>query len=44
MAERLGVRFALVMSGVTKPDEVPDDPAPDHVVDDLTSLVEELLD
>lgn len=44
MAGRLGVTFALVLSGVTGDDEVPDDPAPDHVSDDLRQLVEELLD
>jgi ribonucleotide monophosphatase NagD (HAD superfamily) len=43
MAARLGVTFALVMSGVTTEDEIPDDPAPDHVAPDLAHLVDELL-
>ncbi len=44
MAHRLGVKFALVMSGVSDHEDVPDDPAPDHVADDLPTLVDELLD
>jgi len=43
MARRLEVPFALVLSGVTGEDEVPDDPAPDHVAPDLRSLVDDLL-
>jgi len=43
MARRLDVAFALVLTGVTDADGVPDDPAPDHVVDDLRALVDELL-
>jgi len=43
MAGRLGVTFALVFSGVTGEDEVPGDPAPDHVAPDLGQLVDELL-
>jgi 4-nitrophenyl phosphatase len=39
MAHLLGVRFVLVLSGVTEGDEVPDDPAPDLVCDDLAALV-----
>ncbi|MFN2609007.1 MAG: HAD-IIA family hydrolase [Acidimicrobiales bacterium] len=44
MARRLKVPFALVFTGVTGPDEVPDDPPPDHTADDLQQLVERLLD
>ena len=44
MARRLGVKFALVMTGVSDRDDIPDDPPPDHVADDLPTLVEELLD
>jgi 4-nitrophenyl phosphatase len=44
LARRLGVPFALVFTGVTSADEVPDDPPPDHVADDLRTLVDELLD
>jgi glycerol 3-phosphatase-2 len=43
MATRLGVKFALVMSGVSDRDDIPDDPAPAHVADDLPTLVDELL-
>jgi HAD superfamily hydrolase (TIGR01450 family) len=43
MAERLGVKFALVMTGVSDSGDVPDDPAPGHVTDDLGTLVDELL-
>ena len=44
MAHVLGVKFALVMTGVSDSDDIPDDPAPDHVVDDLPTLVDELLE
>ena len=44
MAQLLGVRFALVMTGVSDRDDIPDDPAPAHVADDLPTLVDELLD
>lgn len=44
MATRLGVTFALVLSGVTSGDEIPDDPAPDYVAPDLGHLVDDLLD
>ena len=44
MAKRLGVDFALVLTGVTDADNVPDDPAPEHVADDLAALVERLID
>jgi len=43
MARRLEVAFALVLTGVTGSDDVPDDPAPEHLADDLASLVDELL-
>jgi HAD superfamily hydrolase (TIGR01450 family) len=43
LAARLGYRFGLVLSGVTAVDGVPDDPAPDHVADDLAALVAELM-
>lgn len=39
LAERLGYRFALVLSGVTDAAHVPDDPAPDEVHPDLAHLV-----
>jgi len=35
----LGARFALVLSGVTGPDDVPTDPPPDLVAEDLATLV-----
>jgi 4-nitrophenyl phosphatase len=38
-AERLGLPFALVLSGVTKADAPPMEPAPTHVVADLAELV-----
>jgi len=43
MAQRLGVDFALVLTGVSGADDVPDDPEPAHVADDLKALVERLL-
>ncbi|HUQ62468.1 MAG TPA: HAD-IIA family hydrolase [Acidimicrobiales bacterium] len=43
MAQRLGISFALVLSGITSSDEIPSDPPPDHVADDLVSLVESVL-
>jgi len=43
MARRLEVDFALVLTGVTGADNVPDDPAPEHVDDDLASLVARLV-
>jgi 4-nitrophenyl phosphatase len=39
MARRLGTRFALVLSGVTSRNDLPVDPEPDVVADDLASLV-----
>ena len=44
IAQRLGVKFALVMTGVSDHEDIPDDPPPDHVADDLPTLVDELLD
>ncbi|MGI9120133.1 MAG: HAD-IIA family hydrolase [Acidimicrobiales bacterium] len=40
LAAGLGARFALVMSGVTSPDDPPSEPEPDLVADDLASLVD----
>lgn len=39
MARRLGVRFALVLSGITSAADLPVEPAPDVVAADLASLV-----
>ncbi|HEY8527187.1 MAG TPA: HAD-IIA family hydrolase [Acidimicrobiales bacterium] len=38
-AKAIGYRFALVLSGVTRPDDLPVTPAPDVVADDLAALV-----
>jgi HAD superfamily hydrolase (TIGR01450 family) len=38
-ARRMGARFALVLSGVTRPGDLPVDPAPDVVAPDLAALV-----
>ena len=38
-ARRLGARFALVLSGVTSPFDLPVEPAPDEVAADLAGLV-----
>ena len=43
MARRLGLPFALVLSGVTAEEAVPTDDPPDHVVPDLATLVEQQL-
>lgn len=43
-ARALGWSFALVLSGVTGPDQVPTDPPPDLVAADLAALVPVLLD
>jgi HAD superfamily hydrolase (TIGR01450 family) len=40
MARRLGVRFGLVLSGVTAADDLPVVPAPDVVAPDLAQLVD----
>jgi HAD superfamily hydrolase (TIGR01450 family) len=42
-ARRLGARFALVLSGVTRADELPVDPSPDLVAADLDAVVDQLL-
>lgn len=39
LARNLGARFCLVFSGATSPDDLPADPEPDAVADDLASLV-----
>ncbi|MGH9150029.1 MAG: HAD-IIA family hydrolase [Acidimicrobiales bacterium] len=39
LARRLGVPFALVLSGVTGPGDLPVDPEPDEVAADLQALV-----
>lgn len=41
MAQRLGARFALVLSGVTAAEDLPVSPAPDVVADSLADLVPE---
>jgi 4-nitrophenyl phosphatase len=42
-ARRLGATFALVLSGVTTAADLPVDPSPDVVGDDLAAVVERLL-
>jgi HAD superfamily hydrolase (TIGR01450 family) len=42
MARRMQARFALVLSGVTQPGDLPVDPAPDVVAADLAALVDDL--
>jgi glycerol 3-phosphatase-2 len=42
LARRLGARFALVLTGVTTPDDLPVDPAPDLVAHDLAAVAEKL--
>ncbi len=44
LAEQLGVPFALVLTGVTGPDQIPDDPPPDTVAPDLITLVRSTLE
>jgi HAD superfamily hydrolase (TIGR01450 family) len=39
LAHQLGYRFALVLTGVTHPDDLPVTPAPDVVADSLAALV-----
>jgi HAD superfamily hydrolase (TIGR01450 family) len=39
LARNIGARFILVLSGVTDPDHLPVDPAPDLVANDLASAV-----
>jgi 4-nitrophenyl phosphatase len=42
-AEALGYRFALVLSGVTHPGDLPAEPVPDLVADDLAQAVDRIL-
>ena len=42
-ARALGYEFALVLSGVTTADDLPVEPEPDHVADDLAGLVDERM-
>jgi HAD superfamily hydrolase (TIGR01450 family) len=44
LAAQLGLPFALVLSGVTSAGDIPDDPLPDVVTDDLAALVREVLE
>ncbi|CAN5290814.1 HAD-IIA family hydrolase [soil metagenome] len=44
LARALGYRFALVLTGVTKRGDLPVDPEPDILGDDLTAVVDEVLD
>lgn len=41
MAKLLGFRFALVFTGVTHPDDLPVEPEPDLVADDLAAVVDQ---
>ena len=43
LAKNLGARFALVLSGVTEADDLPVDPEPDIVADDLAAVVAQEL-
>jgi HAD superfamily hydrolase (TIGR01450 family) len=43
LARRLGARFALVLTGVTRPGDLPVDPAPDVVAADLAEAVGGLI-
>ena len=40
-ARALGYRFGLVLTGVTTAADLPVDPAPDAIADDLAALVEQ---
>ena len=40
LARRIGARFLLVFSGVTKEEDLPVEPEPDEVAEDLASLVD----
>ncbi|MEZ5310877.1 MAG: HAD hydrolase-like protein [Microthrixaceae bacterium] len=42
-ARRLGAAFALVMSGGTSREQIPSDPAPEMVHDDLAAVVDHVL-
>ena len=39
LARRLGARFALVLTGVTRRQDLPVEPEPDEIADDLAALV-----
>jgi glycerol 3-phosphatase-2 len=39
LARRIGVRFALVLSGITSADDLPVEPEPDLIAPDLVTLV-----
>lgn len=41
-ARTLGYRFALVMTGVTRPEDLPVDPEPDLIADDLGGVIAQL--
>jgi HAD superfamily hydrolase (TIGR01450 family) len=43
LATALGAKFALVLTGVTKASDLPAEPAPDVVADDLAQAVTQLL-
>jgi len=43
MAQRLGLPFALVLTGVTAEDDLPVEPAPDRTAPDLATLVDQEL-
>jgi HAD superfamily hydrolase (TIGR01450 family) len=43
-ARLVGARFGLVLSGVTRQEDLPVDPAPDLVSEDLAGLVQHVLD
>jgi HAD superfamily hydrolase (TIGR01450 family) len=43
-ARALGYRFGLVLTGVTRAEDLPVDPAPDAVADDLAALVERAVE
>jgi len=42
-ARRVGYRFALVLSGVVGPDDLPVEPEPDLIADDLSSMVDMVM-
>jgi glycerol 3-phosphatase-2 len=42
-AQAIGIRFGLVLSGVTRPGDLPVVPPPDTVADDLAAMVDTLL-
>lgn len=42
-ARRVGAKFGLVLSGVTRPSDLPVEPAPDFVGADLSALVSQVL-